>query len=307
MSTLNITGQVLDAQSNTGATGVVVEIFDKSMRFQNIMATLKTDDHGRFETVLDLAQFRLEIRPQLSFKVSKEGKPYTSTDNSVMWNQQTEQDVTIMIRQQVRVDRPEGKDRVKATQVLKGASFVQQSDFKGVYEQTKTKVSMPLGFLTDMLSNAFKSGDIAPVKVKPTTGTAVYGQDVASATTNLQAQQVEVKEVLPYNPSLNSDSIRILTSAPIRVAPGQKVNLYQENGKVKYYTIVKDTATAPSTSTPQVNMVTTEQFIKLNDELAATKQEAVAKDAMINQLKVQMEALQKDHLEMKNFSPRFSS
>jgi 5-hydroxyisourate hydrolase-like protein (transthyretin family) len=306
MSSLNITGQVLDAQSNTGAAGVLVEIFDKSMRFQSIMGTAKSDDHGRFNTVLALSNIGLETTPELTFKVSKEGKPFTSTNNSVMWNRQTEDDVTIIIRQEIRAERPQGRDRVSATQVFKAANFVNQSDFKGVYQQTKTKVAMPFGFLTDMLSNAFKSGDIAPVRVKPTTDTAaVYGQDVASATSNLQAQQVEVKDVLPYNPTLNSDSIKILTSAPIRVAPGQKVNLYQENGKVKYYTIVKDVSVAPSAFTPaadapQGNLVTNAQFIKLNDELAVTRQEAVAKDAMITALKVQMETLQKDHLEMKN-------
>jgi hypothetical protein len=306
MSSLNITGQVLDAQTNTGVTGVTVEVWDKSLRFQSAMTVLKTDDHGRFSTVLDLGQLGIETPPALMFKVFKEDKPFTSTDNSVTWNTQSEDDVTIYIRQEVRAERPVGKDRVNTTQVLRAANFVQQSDFKGVYNQTKEKASMPFGFFTDMLSNAFKNADIAPVKVKPTTSTAgVFGQDVAAATTNLQAQQVEVKEVLPYNPTLNSDSFKILTSAPIKVAAGQKVNLYQENGKVKYYTIVKDTTQTPSTQVPSTevppaNVVTREQFTKLNDELAVTKQEAVAKDAMINQLKVQMEALQKDHLEMKN-------
>ncbi|MDB5128647.1 hypothetical protein [Mucilaginibacter sp.] len=307
MSSLNITGQVLDAQTNTGVTGVTVEVWDKSLRFQSAMTTLKTDDHGRFSTMLDLGQLGLETPPALMFKVLKEGKPYTSTDNSVTWNTQSEDDVTIYLRQEVRAERPVGKDRVNATQVLRAATFVQQSDFKGAYNQTKEKASMPFGFFTDMLSNTFKTADIPPIRVKPTTDTAaVYGQDVAAATTNLQAQQVEVKEVLPYNPTLNSDSFKILTSAPIKVAAGQKVNLYQENGKVKYYTIVKDTAPqtpstqVPSAEVPATDVVTREQFTKLNDELAVTKQEAVAKDAMINQLKVQMEALQKDHLEMKN-------
>ncbi len=305
-NSINITGQVLDAQTNTGVTGVIVEISDKSMRLQRVLATSDTDVHGRFSTVLDMQQLGFDGPLELAFTVLKEGKPFTSTNNSVIWNTQTEDDVTIYIRQQIRADRPIGKDRVNAIQVFRGARFVQQSDFKGVYNQTKGRVSMPFGFITDMLGNAFKNADIAPVRVNPATDTrTLYGQDVAAATTNLQAQQVGVNQVLPYDPTFNSDSFKVLTSAPINVAAGQKVNLYQENGKVKYYTIVQNATVQPPagqspTGAPQVNLVTQQQFASLNDQLAVTKQEAVAKDAMIVQLKVQMEVLQKDHQDLKN-------
>jgi hypothetical protein len=350
-NSLNITGQVVDAQTNTGVTGFNVEVWDKSLRFQSAMAVLTTDEHGRFNVLLDLRQFGFETPPTLIFKVLKDGVLFTSTDNAVVWNTQTEDDVTIFIRTVSRPDRPVGKDRINATQVLKTANFVQQSDFKGVYQQTKDKFSMPVGFFTDMLTNTFKNADINPIRVKSTPEAGIYKQDVAVATTNLQAQQVQVNEVLPYNPQLNSDSFKILTSAPIKVAAGQKVNLYQENGKVMYYSVVTD-QTQATTGQPQaptagipvsqppaagipvsqppaagvpvsqppiagipvsqppvaglpvtevpISHITTEQFTKLQDELTVSKQEAVAKDEQINQLKIQMEALQKDHLEMKS-------
>ncbi|MDB5148552.1 MAG: hypothetical protein JWQ57_2572 [Mucilaginibacter sp.] len=290
-NSLNVTGQVLDAQTNTGVAGFNVEVWDQSLRFQSAMAVLTTDQHGRFNVVLDLAKLGLQTPPVLVFKVLKDNILYASTDNSVIWNTQTEDDVTIFIRT-ARPERPVGKDRVNSTQVLKSAAFVHQSDFKGVFQQAKTKASMPAGLFSDMLTNAFKNMNVAPIRVQNDPEAGLKNQDVAAATSSLQAKQIQVNQVLDYNPQLNKDTFKILKGTPVNLAAGQKVNLYQENGKVMYYSVVEE----PAASTlPPANMATTDQIKGLQDQLALTQKDSVAKDAQIAQLNTQVAVFQKDH------------
>jgi hypothetical protein len=67
----------------------------------------------------------------------------------------------------------------------------------------------------------------------------VAGQDVATAQRNLAANQVEVAEVKDYSPQADTSSLRAMADFPLALKSGDKVTLYQQNGRVQYYSIVK--------------------------------------------------------------------
>lgn len=292
--TYEINGRVIEAKTRQGLFNLIVEAWDKDVKYDDLLAQTFTNDDGGFTMSFDSTYFRdfdPETNPDLLFKVFMGKKLLKSTGDAVIKNAGQKTEVTIEIN--MPEIRKEGKDRVSIEQACKAADFFQQSDFKGVFNQFKSKAGTSLGFLSDMLMNTVKKMDIKPIKVS-SRNENIVGKDVTSATQSLESQNIAVNEVKTYEPSVNKASIADFASFPVNLRSGQKVNLYEEDGRVRYYSLVKEKAV--------VNEVTESQnteVIKLNNELNMTRQKAAEKDEQINKLQQEMDALRKDHDEIK--------
>ena len=292
-----ITGRVIEAKTRQGLYNLIVEAWDKDVKYDDLLAQTFTNDDGGFTMSFDSTYFRdfdPETNPDLLFKVFMGKKMLKSTGDAVIKNAGLKTEVTIEIN--MPEIRKEGKDRISVAQAYKAADFFKQSDFKGVFNQFKSKAGTSLGFLSDMLVNTVTKMDIKPIKVSNTRNENIVGQDVASATQNLESQQIVVNDVRPYEPTANSASFSDFTSFPVNLKAGQKVNLYEENGKIRYYSLVKD---KQPDGVPVTKEVENARVTKLTEELNMTKQKTAEKDEQINKLQQEMESLRKDHNEIK--------
>lgn len=292
--TYEISGKVIEAKTRQGLYNLVVEAWDKDEKYDDLLAQTFTNDDGGFTMSFDSTYFRdfdPEKNPDLLFKVFRGKKLLKVTSDSIIKNAGRKTEVTIEIN--LPDVRKEGKDRVSVEQAYKAANFFQQSDFKGVFNQFKSKAGTSLGFLSDMLMNTVTKLDLKPIKVN-SRNENIVGQDLHSVTQNLESQNIVVNEVKKYEPSVNAASFSDFTAFPVNLKAGQKVNLYEENGKVRYYSLVKEKAVV-------ANVAHTEntEVANLRNELSMTKQNAADKDEQISKLKEEMNTLRKDHEEIK--------
>jgi hypothetical protein len=86
--------------------------------------------------------------------------------------------------------------------------------------------------------DALKNFDLAPVRTRGTTEREVVNQPVAAAQQALALKQVEVTEVKSVSEAGRRETLKTLADYPLQLKAGDKVQLYQENGVVKYYTRV---------------------------------------------------------------------
>lgn len=299
--TFAATGQVIDRDTNEGVAKLSVEAWDtNTQRAQAALGSATTDDNGRFSISLDLRKLQYEQAPDLFFKVFLNERLLDSTESSVLWNANTQESVTIRIR--TTRERPAGKDRLNTAQVFKGVDFFQKSDFRGVFNEYKGKAGTSLGFIADIFKHAIPNLDLEPIQVTGVKHNDVINQDVNAARLNLAAKNVAVKEVVPYQPGLNSASLQNITSMPLKLKAGQEVRLYEENGKVKYYSVVKEgTATGGTGTTGTAGAggtVSVSQLNSLQAALDTARQDAAKKDETINALRSQVEALHKQQQDM---------
>jgi hypothetical protein len=290
-----VTGRVIEAKTGTGLYNLIVEAWDKDEKYDDLLGQTFTNDEGGFTISFDSTYFREyapDPKPDLLFKVYRGKKLLKSTGDAVIYNAGLRTEVTIKI--DIPEMRPAGKDRVTATQAFKAADFFQQSDFKGVYNQFKSKAGTSLGFLSDMLVNTVSKMDIKPLKVNVNKNENIIGADMETVSRNLESQDISVNEVKVYEPKVDAASLSDFAAFPLNLKAGQKVNLYEENGQVRYYSLVKETQpAAPSAETRNANVE------KLTEELTITKQKVAERDAQLTQLQQEMATMRKDHEQIK--------
>lgn len=289
------TGQVIDAKTSEGLGGLTVEAWDAGNTLQRPLATTKTETDGRFTVELDFEQFGFKQMPDVVFKVLQNGVQMEAIESGVAWNANSEEAITLLVRVAAR-DTSKAKDRVTAKQVLKTADFFQQSDFLGLFMNVKEKVGTRWGTIADAVSNSLLKAEMEPVRPGRNFEKEVVGTDVNTAKKNLEEQQVEVN-VLKYNPRLNKATLQDLTSFSNKLRPGQKVNIYEENGTVKYMAVVKEKKAV--VAEPTGDDTQKEELKRLGDELKATKEESLRKDRQIIELQQELLSIKQDHVEIK--------
>ena len=289
-----VTGQVIDRDTSLGKEALKVQAWDTNTQRDRMLAEMETDRNGRFSASVDLHRFDYETPPDLFFKVFIGETLLESTESSVLWNANTQESVTIRIR--TGKVRPAGRDRITSAQVFKGVEFLQKSDFKGVFKEFKSRTGTTAGFVADMFVNTFTNVDIEPIRVKGTPQNDVVNQEVELARRNLAARNVAAKEVVAYKPGLNSESIKSIDVIPRNLKAGQEVRLFEENGRVRYYTMIK-----PGTTVADANEKFESQAAEMNklkEELKATRETIAKKDEKINSLEKQIENMDKDQKEI---------
>lgn len=290
-----VSGQVIESVSRKPLGNLKVEAWDKDVKYNDLLGQAFTNSAGNFSMVFDSTYFREHApdpRPDLLFKVFLGKRQLKIIDDKIITNAGFKTDVTLKV--EIPEMRQRENDRVSPERTLQIANFIQQSDFMGVIGQYREKASASLGFLSDMLVNTVAKMDLTPIKAGDTRSENIVGQNVASAVGHLESQKIAVNEVRTYDPRINKRSLSELSSFPTRLKAGQKVNLYEENGKVRYYSIEKEVQAAPKRVVEKDTEVN-----KLREELEITKREAAEKDARISNLQNDLESIRKDHLEIK--------
>jgi hypothetical protein len=301
-----ILGRVIERASRKGIPHLTVEAWDRDTRYHDMLGSQVTGAEGEFAIAFDDAYFgdyAPDRAPDVFFKVLRDRKPVHSTFESPLMNlREGTTEVTLELG---AAAMPEpGKDRVNTRQMLKAARFYRQSDFKGVFREQRDKASMLGSFLAAAGGKALAGFDFEPVQPRGVKTSQVIGQDTASATANLAAQQVQVTEVKAYNPRTDAESARALGDFPLRVKAGDQVRLYEESGTVRYYAIVKPVAAADVDAETvarldrEVKDLKAEEISRLRTELAAVRQGAADKDAQIERLRTELVTTQREQREL---------
>ncbi len=291
-----VNGKVVHAISEKPVPNLKVEAWDKDIKYNDLLGQTFTDLEGNFEIEFDSTYFREhapDAKPDLLFKVFLGKRLLSIANDKVISNAGERTEVTLRVLIPEMTER--GKDRISMQKALEISAFLQQSDFKGLMGQVKETVNSQFAFFTDMIKNSVEKFDFSPIKTGENQSGNIVGQDVKAAGAQLHSQQVTVNEVKKYEPGLNRKSFSDLLHKPVNLKAGQKIDLYEENGKVRYYTIVKDETAAPAA------MVKAEapELKKMEEELEATRQLAAAREEKIGKLELEMEQLKKDHSEIR--------
>ncbi len=295
----NISGRVINSKTEEGIYNLRVEAWDKDAKYNDLVGVVQTGRDGRFEISFDLSYFREyypDNAPDLFFKVFKSKKLLKSTEDSVIWNAGQKTDVTIRI--EITEEQREGKDYISSEHIFKYANFFVKSDFKGIYKQTKAKAFRSATFAKDMFKNTLNNLNIEPISVEGPRIDEIVNQDLNVAQNNLEARQITVNEVKEYNPEINKNSLRDITSLPLNLKAGQKVNLYQENGKVRYYSVIKTEKISDTNMADQV-IDQQKEIGNLREEIKQARIKEEKKDEEILQLQKTVKSLQKEQSEIK--------
>ena len=291
----NATGQVIDNETRQGIPGLRIEAWDVDMKTRAPLAATETKDSGRFALQLDFKRHGFETVPDVIFKVFRNEMLLESSENSLSWNANSEEDVTISILKTPK-KRKDVKDSITAKQFLTWADFIQKSDFVGVFQNLNDKAGTLLNVIPDSLLNTFAQLEPKPITFSGNTEKELVNQDVNSVKQKLESDKVEV-EVLPYNPRLNKTFFADISTLSTGIKAGQKVKLYEENGVVKYYAVVKENKSQdPSTSASATDNKAA--IKKLQEELNATKEDSKRKEEQIGKLQQELSDINKQHAEI---------
>jgi hypothetical protein len=295
-----ITGRVVNARTDEGLYNLRVEAWDRDEKYNDLLGSAVTDADGGFSIAFDSTYFREyapDTAPELFFKIYRGSKMIQSSEQTPIRNAREREEVTI------RVDVPgvqsTGRDRVTTAQVFKAADFFRESDFRGVYEQFRGKAGTSLGLIADLVSKTLGGFDFEPIKVRGVRENEVVNRDVATVRRNLESRKIEVNSVRTYEPRLNVATLKSVTTLPFALRAGQRVDLYEENGIVRYYALV-DRKAIDDQKEGEVIEAQKKQLEEMHRALSETRNDLSRKETEIVRLRDEVEVLRKNHDEIKS-------
>jgi hypothetical protein len=273
-----VSGEVTDINTRKGAPDLRVEVWDHDDPGHTLYGATVTDASGRFEATatVDLPQVVTGAVPAI-LKVFQQTQPLPATGDTRISNLFT-QTAPLNLSVNAQAQPPAVTDKIGLSQVLGAVDFVRLSDFKGVFKEGRDRFSSTTSVLRDSLKSVIGSVQVKPIKPPSVRASDVVRQDSTTATTRLQTQGVTVTAVKPY--TADASGLSLLTSLPATFKQGDKVELYQENGVVRGYKILRDTPT-------RVDPATVNQLQTNVDNLQSKLD---AKSAQVDQLQTQLTA-----------------
>ncbi len=242
MTEFEIVGTVVERGTQHGVQGVRVEAWDRDTRYHDLLGSTVTDGAGRFQirfTDEYYGDFQPDRMPDVFFRVFRDETLVLSTQDHPMENEPGPI-IRVTLELDPVVEPQVADDRVSAVTAMKAITFLRTSDFRGVRRETGDRARSAGSFLGSMLLNGFRQWDWQPIRTAAVRKADIVDQDTQTAQTRLAEQKIEVAGVETYDPGLNRDSVRLLTAMPVRLQPGERVVLYEQDGKVKYYARVKE-------------------------------------------------------------------
>src|SRR5215213_9042516 len=89
--TFKITGRIVDRATKNGGAGLRVEAWDKELRAKEVVGSAVADPQGVFRIEFEEPRFRKlfpDRKPQLFFKVFRDGVLLHRSDGSVVWTEE---------------------------------------------------------------------------------------------------------------------------------------------------------------------------------------------------------------------------
>ncbi len=253
MAEFEILGTVVERGTQKGVPNLRVEAWDRDVRFHSMLGCVTTDGAGQFRirfTDEYFGDFGGDLLPDIFYRVYRDDTLILSTQDQVSENVQPGR-IRVVLEIEPLQEPHARADRVDTDTAIKALTFVRESDFRGIAPDS-------------MIAAGFRSWDWAPVRPKDVRHSDVVGQDTQLAQTKLAAMNIQVDHVEPYDPKPGRAGGRMLTTVPPTLSPGDRLVLYEENGRVKYYAKVRD---APAASIEQ------EDVARLSEEVAAVRTE----------------------------------
>jgi hypothetical protein len=276
LRTFRIFGLVTDATTKKGVPDLRVETWSADAAQHAVFGSSLTDERGQFLIAanIDLPGGVVGAIPAV-LKVFQNAQPVPATGQAAIPNLlAVERPVVLQV--QLPAHEEALTDRVTVPQMLSAIDFVRLSDFKGVFQEGKDRVSAAAGLMVDTIRNALSQIELEPLRPSAVRNKDVVHQDPATAGQRLQAQGVAVNAVKPYRGDF--ESLGTVTSLPANLKPGDKVDLYEENGVVKAYGIVREPK-------PQVDPAT---VVRLDGDVKTLRADATVQSAQVAQLKAQL-------------------
>ncbi|MGH7467350.1 MAG: hypothetical protein ACRENP_05125 [Longimicrobiales bacterium] len=242
MADFEILGTVVEKGTDRGVPNVRVEAWDRDTRFHDMLGSVVTDGAGHFRirfTDEYFGDFKPDLLPDVFYRVFRDEALVLSTQDRAAENVKDPR-ITVTLELEPVVEPAAGRDRVDAVMAMKAFNFFQQSDFKGLRREARAEGKLASGLLTSMLMNGFNKWDWSPVGPSTVPKSDVVNQDTQTAQANLAQRNVTVDRVEEFKPGLDREGAGLVAGFPVRVQPGDRVILYQENGRVKYYARVRD-------------------------------------------------------------------
>src|SRR5688572_11020409 len=237
----SITGTVIDRKTRQGVTGLRVEAWDRDTRYHDMLGQQMSRSDGGFTFDFDseyFGDFAPDRLPDVFFKVFLGKQLLLSTQQASLENLRTTA-THVMLEVDMPEAAPAGVDRLSTARAVSGVEFVRQSDFRGVGRETAARFGMVGRVLGRFLVDTLAELELQPLRSPAVQTRDVVGQDVFTAQKNLSAQQVTVSEVREYKAGDPAVAISSVTAIPGRVRPGESVVLHQQDGQVKYYSVVR--------------------------------------------------------------------
>ena len=296
--TLQITGRVLEAPTGKGFANLRVEAWDKDTRRKKPIDIVATDKEGGFQMELDASYLKPDdagVIPEIAFKVYLGNRLIQESAVTPVVSARKKPEVSISVDKPA--PRPPGKDHLNTIQAFKAVDFFRDSDLPGIVRNFRRKTGTSLDFLSDMVVNTVSRFDWTPVKVDVAREEEIVGKETRMVRERLQSNRIEVVDVQPYDPQLNAESIKNLMRLPAGLQEGQKVRLFEEEGKVRYYAVVKDDV--PGTHAVGETGAQMPEIKKITEDLKQTKKLLDEKDREIAKLREELSGFRKEQEDVK--------
>lgn len=263
-ASFRILGRVIDRRTRRGIGGLRIEAWDLDTRFHDLVGQATTDPQGHFTIAFDETYFGEQDpdhQPDIFFNIFLGGRQIHSTRDAPLENVRPT-DVEVTLEVDMPGEEPAGEDRVSLARAIMGVEFLRQSDFGGIRRDVGDKVKAFGGLLGDLVKTSLEELDLQPLHPPEVRTGDVIGQDAVTAQRNLGAHGVVVNEIREYRPGDPQGALRGATSLPRILRPGDRVDLYQENGQVRAYAAVREKRAAD---------VHAEDVVRLDGEVAAMR------------------------------------
>lgn len=312
--TFRVNGSVTDTQTKKGISGLRVEVWDSPAAQHAVLGSGVTDGQGLFDVP---AVANVVEGPAGGVGVPVGSTGVVPATVRIFQGQQSlaisgQPDIPDLFKfkgpmaLQVHPAQPDAvlKDRITVAQAFQGIDFIHQSDFKGAFNEGRTRASAVGSLLTASLAAAAKKVVSNPIKPSTVRNSDVVNQDSLTAQRRLEQQQIK-STVQPYQPGLGT--LGDVTSVAATLKPGDTVQLFEQNGIVKSYRIQRATTATDTTKLAtdvtalQGEVVTLETRTKEIDTLKASQQQQVdtitalqQKAALVDTLQAQLAKVQSD-------------
>lgn len=315
-----VQGRVVDRATRRGVRGLRVEAWDRDTRYHDLLGVEITDRDGRFALSFDseyFGDYAPDTLPDLYYRVFQAGTLLAGTEAEVNRNAAPgTHEVTLEVA--LPTAEAPRTNRLSAARAFQAGEAFRKSDVRGLVREAKARGSL-LRSLAGELARA-QLGQVELVPVRPPSNRTgdVYNQDVETAQSSLASRGVEVREVRAYEPGgdLGGNLLGLASAALYGMGgsmQGDRVDLYQENGIVRYVRVVDgddagggfdggttDGRTSPSTGDEAFSSAAlgaaavpenTEDLAALRSEMETLRTAGDDKDRQIAALRAEVQSL----------------